>query len=117
MIQLTPHMKVLVAIEPVDFRGGIDGLARLCRQTLRVDPMSGAVFVFRNRRLTGVRILIYDGQGFWLCYKRLSAGRFKYWPKSEHEPAKRLRALELSVLLSSGDPCSIDAAPDWRSVD
>lgn len=116
MIQLTPHMKVLVAIEPVDFRGGIDFLARLCRQTLGSDPMSGVVFVFRNRRLTGVRLLIYDGQGFWLCYKRLSAGRFKYWPTSEHEPAKRLRALELSVLLSSGDPCRIDVAPDWRPV-
>lgn len=116
MIQLTPHMKVLVAIEPVDFRGGIDGLARLCRQRLCADPMSGAVFVFRNRRLTGVRLLIYDGQGFWLCYKRLSSGKFKYWPTSEQEPAKKLRAFELSVLLSSGDPSGTGAAPDWRPV-
>jgi transposase len=71
------------------------------------------MFVFRNRRGTGVRILVHDGQGFWLCYKRLSAGRLKYWPTSEEEPAMRLRAIELSVLLSSGNPRVIDAAPEW----
>lgn len=116
MIQLTPHMRVLVAVEPVDFRGGIDGLARLCRHTLRADPMSGTVFVFRNKRGTGVRVLVYDGQGFWLCYKRLSDGRFKYWPTRRDEPAEALRAFELGVLLSGGDPTGARAAPDWRSV-
>ena len=50
LIQITPQMRVLVAIEPVDFRKGIDGLARLCRDQLKSDPYSGTVFVFRNRR-------------------------------------------------------------------
>lgn len=117
MLQLTPHIRVLVAIEPIDFRGGIDFLAQVCRQRLKEEPMSGAMFVFRNRRGTGVKLLIYDGQGFWLCYKRLSAGRFRYWPKSEHEKAERLRALELSVLLSSGDPRRLELAPDWRPIE
>jgi transposase len=116
MIQLTPHMRVLVAVEPIDFRGGIDGLSQVCRQRLKEEPMSGAMFVFRNRRGTGVKLLVFDGQGFWLCYKRLSTGRFKYWPKSELEPARKLRAFELSVLLSNGDPFGVDAAPDWRPV-
>jgi hypothetical protein len=53
MIQLTAQMRILVAVEPVDFRRGIDGLCRLCRQSLSQDPFSGAVFVFRNRRGTG----------------------------------------------------------------
>jgi len=63
-------MRILVAIEPADFRCGIDGLARLCRTALAENPLSGTVFVFRNRRRTGIRVLVYDGQGFWLCYKR-----------------------------------------------
>ena len=72
MLQITPHMKILVAVEPADFRRGIDGLARLCQETLQHDPFVGAVFVFRNRRGTALKLLMYDGQGFWLCHKRLS---------------------------------------------
>ena len=71
MIQLTPHMRILVAVEPVDFRKGIDGLVRLAREQLRADPFSGSVFVFRSRRGTAIRLLVYDGQGFWLAQKRL----------------------------------------------
>jgi len=67
MIALTPQMRILVAVEPVDFRNGIDGLGGVCRRQLREDPLSGCVFVFRNRRGTAVKILVYDGQGFWLC--------------------------------------------------
>jgi transposase len=55
MIQITPQMRVLVAIEPADFRRGIDGLARVCRETLSADPMSGTVYVFRNRRCTAIK--------------------------------------------------------------
>ena len=72
MIQWTAHMRILVGIEPVDFRKGIDGLAAVCRYHLHQDPFTGTVFVFRNRRATAVKILVYDGQGYWLCQKRLS---------------------------------------------
>jgi transposase len=58
MIQITPHMRVLVAVEAADFRCGIDGLARLCREVLKTDPFSGAAFVFRNHRGTAVKILL-----------------------------------------------------------
>jgi len=67
MIQVTPQMRILVAVQPADFRRGIDGLAQLCRTSLGADPFSGAIFVFRNRRATALRALVYDGQGFWLC--------------------------------------------------
>src|SRR3970040_1590511 len=100
MIQVTPHMRILVAVEPADFRKGIDGLARLCRETLQRDPFSGAVFVFRNRRRTALKILVYDGQGFWLCLKRLSSGRFRYWPHSTVAAAQALEAHALQVLVS-----------------
>jgi transposase len=64
MIQLTPQMRILVAVEAVDFRSGIDGLARICKQQLQTDPFSGAVYVFRNRRSTSIKALVYNGQGF-----------------------------------------------------
>lgn len=115
MIQVTPQMRVLVAVAPADFRKGIDGLAQLCRAWLHADPMRGVVFLFRNRRATSVKLLVYDGQGYWLCQKRLSSGRFRHWPSGE--PATTLQAHELQVLLRGGDPSLIHAAPVWRRVD
>lgn len=115
MLQLTPQMRILVAVEPADFRKGIDGLARVCRDALGSDPFSGTVFVFRNRRGTAVKVLVYDSQGFWLCHKRLSQGRFVHWPQSAS--AKReLLAHELQVLLCGGNPDATQAAPPWRRV-
>ena len=78
MIQIASQLRILVAVEPVDFRKGIDGLAGVCRKVLASDPFSGYVFVFRNRRGTSIKLLVYDGQGFWLAHKRLSQGRFSW---------------------------------------
>ena len=116
MIQITPQMRVVVAVEPADFRKGIDGLARVCKEVLKQDPFRGWVFVFRNRKATAVKILIYDGQGFWLCYKRLSNGRFHWWPASRTAAAKTLAAHQLQVLLAAGNPEAAQAAPTWRPV-
>ena len=115
MIQVTPQMRVLVAVKPVDFRSGIDGLARLCQDVLSEQPMSGAVFVFRSRSRKAIKLLVYDGQGFWLCQKRLSVGRFKFWPSGENASVV-LRAHEFHVLLSGGDFSATLAAPVWRAV-
>jgi transposase len=117
MIQLTPQMRILVAVEPVDFRRGIDGLSRLCQRQLSSDPFSGVVFVFRNRRGTAVKVLAYDGQGFWLCQKRMSQSRFRHWPQSANGQAgTQLLAHELQVLLWGGNPSASQAAPQWRQV-
>jgi transposase len=114
MIQVTPQMRVLVATKPVDFRKGIDGLARICRAELREDPFSGCVFVFCNSRRNAVKLLIYDGQGFWLCQKRLSKGRFGFWPTGNGS-GKQLESYQLSVLLSGGDP-NIQGCEPWRRI-
>jgi transposase len=116
MIQLTRHMRILVATEPADFRKGIDGLAALCRIRLQKDPFLGAVFVFRNRRATAIKILAYDGQGFWLCQKRLSKGRFPYWPTSAATLTDTLEAHQLAVLLSGGNPAVAQGVPPWRQL-
>lgn len=116
MIQVTPHMKILLAVEPVDFRKGIDGLAALCRKVLQSDPFSGSMFVFLNRRRTALKVLCYDGQGFWLCQKRLSKGRFTWWPAKGTSPGKALDAHELQILLWNGNPFHTQAAPMWRKI-
>jgi transposase len=115
VIQLTPQMRILVAIEAQDFRKGIDGLARVCRDVLSADPFSGCVVVFRNRRQTAVRLLCYDGQGFWLAHKRLSRGHFRWWPTSATATAA-LAAHQVQRLLVGGDPTASDAAPVWRRL-
>ena len=102
MLQITPQMKILVAVEPADFRKGIDGLVRVCKDSLQQDPFAGAVFVFRNRRGTAIKALVYDGQGFWLCHKRLSKGRFRWWPSAASRPSAPPRRCR-----SGSDPANL----------
>jgi transposase len=115
VISVNPTMRILVAVEPADFRQGIDGIAALCRQRLAQDPLSGSVFVFRNRRGTAIKLLFYDGQGFWLCQKRLSRGRFSSWPSGD-AGSRALEAHQLQVLLAGGDADAARGAPVWRPV-
>ena len=114
MLAITPQMRILVAVEAVDFRKGIDSLAELCRQKLDADPFSGYLFVFRSRRATSIKVLVYDGQGFWLATKRLSKGCFRWWPTGR-EASKTLRAHQAQLLLAAGNP-EAEAAPVWRPV-
>ncbi|HKU41987.1 MAG TPA: IS66 family insertion sequence element accessory protein TnpB [Polyangiales bacterium] len=116
MIQVTAQTRVLVSVEPIDFRAGIDRLCRICQAQLSNDPFSGTLYVFRNRQATAIKILAYDGQGFWLCQKRLSSGRFRYWPTQAGSGQHPLLAHELHVLLMAGDPEATGAAPQWRPV-
>ena len=110
MIQLTPQMRILVA---VDGRKGIDSLARLCQEQLAADPFSGCVFISRSRRASAIRILAYDGQGFWLAQKRLSQGRFQWWVKGE--TVREVQAHQAQLLLAAGNP-ETAVAPVWRKV-
>jgi transposase len=117
MIQITPQMKILLAVEPTDFRKGIDGLVAVCRQKLQADPMRGALFVFCSRRRHAIKCLVYDGQGFWICHKRLSHGRFTGWPKAGAEVSLRLDPHQLHLLLWNGDPSRAISAPLWRPLE
>ena len=96
-------------------RKGIDGLAQLCREKLGADPFSGCLFIFRSRRATAIKVLAYDGQGFWMAQKRLSKGRFVWWPTGK-EATRTLQAHQAQLLLAAGNPESAEAAPVWRRV-
>ena len=115
MLQITPQMKIFVAIEPVDFRNGIDGLVALCKKKLEADPFSGALFVFRSRRKIAVKVLAYDGQGFWVAQKRLSSGHFRHWPQSD-QVAVKMVAHELMLLLWNGNPKAGEVAAAWKKI-
>src|SRR5262249_51252649 len=95
-------------------RKGIDSLARLCEERLEADPFSGCMFLFRSRRGTSIRILVYDGQGFWLAQKRLSKGRVRWLPAGKHA-GRGLEAHQAQLLLAAGNP-ETAAAPVWRRV-
>jgi transposase len=60
LIQITPQIRILVAVEPIDARKGIDSLAQLCREKLASDPFSGCLFIFRSRRGTAIKPLAYS---------------------------------------------------------
>ena len=71
--------KVLIALRPVDFRKGMDGLAALVRETLGANPFGGVIYVFRSKRADRVKLLFWDGTGLVLAAKRLEEGSFR-WP-------------------------------------
>jgi transposase len=98
----------------MDGRKGIEASAQLGREKWNADPFSGYLFIFRTRRGTAIRVLPYDGQGFWLATKRLSKGRFQWWPTGA-EPARTLRAHPAQLLLVAGNP-QAEAPPAWRPL-
>ena len=115
MLQITPKHRILLAVEPVDFRKGIYGLKALCRQKLFNDSLRGIVFAFTNWMHTSVKLLVYDASGFCLCQKRFSRGKLAWWPTG-NSTAVSLRACELMILLAQGHPVNAGLPEDWLSV-
>lgn len=115
MLALSPSQRILLAVDAVDFRKGIDGLIGLCRRQLGENPLLGTLFVFTNRRRTALKLLIYDGQGFYLILKRFSQGRLRWWPDGT-QPCHELAARELGILLWNGHPHQAAWAPLWRPI-
>jgi len=116
MIQLIPQLRILLACNPIDFRNGIDGLAAICKRELAENPFSGTLFVFCNRRATALKLLCYDGVGFWLVTRRLSQGRIRWWPNTQDSILHPIEAQQLSVLLYNGLPEQANFAPPWRKL-
>jgi transposase len=102
MLTLPPSVRVFLAVGPTDMRRSIDGLAALVRDRLRLEPLSGHLFLFRNRRGDRLKILVWDRSGFWVLYKRLEQGSFA-WPGAEEAEPVEMRGTDLMLLLSGVD--------------
>jgi len=93
------QLKIHVACQPVNFRKGIDDLASYCRQVLAKDPYSGALFLFRNKQRTALKVWVYHVQGMWLCTKRLSHGQLTWWRRIHFDgPPKHDTCLSLGIV-------------------
>jgi transposase len=104
-------MRVFISVGPIDFRCGIDGLSGVCKNVLKQDPFSGAIFGFINKGRTSIKLLVYDGQGLWMAQKRLSEGRFKNWGTLES-----IHARDLLTLIWNGDPFKASYSQDWKPL-
>jgi transposase len=98
---LSFNAKIWLYPNPIDFRKQIDGVVMLIADHLQLNPTSGQLFLFRNRHANKIKMLWWDRNGFWLCYKRLEKGRLKF-PVMADE-AMELTADQLSWLLSGLD--------------
>lgn len=113
MISLNAQSKVYVAIQPVDFRNGILGLKNRVKSFLHQAPDSGTFFLFRNKRSNAIKILVYDGQGFWLLMKRLSQGKFPWWPQGP-ERGQDLDYKKLQLIINAATEASF--SEDWKRL-
>jgi transposase len=117
MLAIPSQVPIYIAIQPIDFRKGIDGLQQLCQQRFNHDAFNGAIFIFCNKCRHSIKILWYDGQGFILCLKRLSKGKFKWWPQNNADDNYQLYqalAQEVQILLWNGMPQLSQCQPLWR---
>jgi len=105
MIIPRQNVKIVVATKPVDFRKGHDGLAAVAQNELGLDPHSGIIVVFRAKRGDRIKVLLWDGSGLIMAYKRLEQGKFS-WP-AIHDGIMRLSKAQFEALFEG---------LDWRRV-
>ena len=111
MLTLPPSVRMFVCTQPTDMRRGFDGLAMMVETILKLDPFSGHLFVFRNRRQDRIKVLYWDRDGYALWYKRLEKGVVRF-PKDLADGAE-LRASDLALLLDGIDPTQVKRCPRY----
>jgi transposase len=114
MLSLPPSVRILLAREPADLRKGFDGLSHLVESVLREDPLSGHLFVFRNRRGDRIKLLLWDTDGFLIVYKRLERGTFRFPALGDPDAASvSIKATDLIMLLDGVDRQSVKRRPRY----
>ena len=115
MLTLPPSVRVYIAALPTDLRKSFDGLSALVEQTFGQDPLSGHLFVFRNRRGNQIRVLFWDRTGYAILGKKLARGRFhlaqQVSPGATHV---EVEAAELSLMLEGIDLSQAVRRKRWR---
>lgn len=112
MITVSPTQRIFVAIEPLDFRNGFNGTAGACRQLAQGSHLTGAVFLFVNRKATMMRCFWFDGHGELLLVKRIARGKFKWWDKNP----ERIDPVEVASVLAGAGPIKNLPKP-WKELE
>jgi transposase len=107
MLSLPPTVRIWLAVQPADLRKSFDTLAALVRDGLQGDPLSGDIFVFRNKAADRIKLLIWEEDGYAIWYKRLEAGRYRFPSASGERPRVEIRAADLVMLLEGIDLASV----------
>jgi transposase len=107
MLSLPPTVRIYLAAQPTDLRKSFDSLAALVREGLRGDPLSGDIFVFRNKTADRIKLLVWEEDGYAIWYKRLEAGRYRFPSSLEDQPRVEVRAADLVMLLEGIDLSSV----------
>jgi transposase len=101
MLSVPTKVRIFLCRSAIDMRKGFDGLHGVVLEVLRQDPLSGDLFVFLNKRRDRVKLLIWDGDGMLVVYKRLERGTFK--PPAASSDAMTLSSSQLALLLGGID--------------
>jgi transposase len=116
MLNLPPAVRIWLGVEHVDMRKSFDSLAELVRRQLQADPLSGHLFVFRNRNGDRLKLLYWDEDGFVIVYKRLEAGTFRFPAVASGVRSVSIRAADLLMLLDGVDLASVKRGRRYRRV-
>ena len=100
MLSLSSDLKIFAYTRPTDMRKGFDGLSGIVRSEFQSDPTDGSLFIFMNRRRDRMKLLHFDGAGYWLYYRLLEAGTFEELFPTDDLCRLQIDATQLSMLLS-----------------
>ena len=114
MISFAADIRIYVKLEGIDFRCGLNRLVPLAKSCFASDVRERAVFVFRNKARTDIKLIFFDRNGFFLGHKRLSQGKLQWWPRTAEE-CSNLKADELLRLLAGVDPRG-NFHPTWSDI-
>jgi transposase len=107
MLNLPPTIRIWLSAQPADLRKSFDSLATLVREGLRGDPLSGDIFVFRNKSADRIKLLAWEEDGYAIWYKRLEKGSFHFPAVTDENPHVEIRAADLIMLLAGVDLSSV----------
>lgn len=105
MISPAGNFRIYLATNPVDFRKGMDGLAAIVLEEFDLDPFSGAIFVFRSKRADRLKLIVWDGTGLVMAYKRIEGKGFE-WPRMQNG----------TIRLSKSQFEALFEGLDWKRV-
>jgi transposase len=112
MLSVAPNVSIFLYAHPADMRKGFDGLSGIVRAEFGADPLDGSLFLFVNRRRDRMKILHFDGTGYWVYYKRLEAGTFE--PIVSEGPCVEIAATQLAMLLGGVSLASAQRRKRYR---